>query len=96
MSLSRAQIEEVARLARLLLSDEEAERMTRELDQIVQYVNQLSELDTEDVEPMAHAGDLTNVFRPDELAPSVDREGMLHNAPKRDDACYRVPAVMGD
>lgn len=70
--------------------------MTLQLGQIVQYVELLGELDTDDVQPMAHAMDLSNVFGNDELLPSLDREQALANAPKRDDECYRVPAVLGD
>ena len=60
------------------------------------YVAQLGELDTRDIEPMAHAMDLANVFADDTLLPSLDREQALANAPKRDAECYRVPAVLGD
>ena len=70
--------------------------MTLQLRKIVEYVELLDELDTDDVQPMAHAMDLSNVFADDELLPSLDREQALANAPKRDDECYRVPAVLGD
>ncbi len=62
----------------------------------MQYVQQLGELDTEHVAPMAHAMDLSNVFADDQVQPSLDREQALANAPKRDSQCYRVPAVLGD
>jgi len=96
VSLTREDIEKVSLLARLRLSDEELELMTTQLGQIVEYVEQLDELDTEDVAPMAHAGDLMNVLAPDVARPSLDRDQALSNAPKRDDECYRVPAVLGD
>ena len=96
MSLTREQVEKVALLARLQLSGEELETMTAQLGQIVQYVQQLSELETDDVTPMAHAVEMFNVFAPDEVQPSLPREKALENAPKRDDECYRVPAVLGD
>ncbi len=80
MSLSREQVEKVSLLARLRLSDAELETMTRQLGQIVAYVEQLAEFDTDDVEPMAHAVELANVFRPDELRPSFDRAAMLASA----------------
>ena len=96
MSLTRADVEKVSLLARLQLSPEETEAMTRQLGQIVEYVELLDELDTDDVQPMAHAMDLSNVFADDTLLPSLDREQALANAPKRDDECYRVPAVLGD
>jgi len=96
MSLSRQEVEKVSLLARLRLSEEELDLMTSQLGQIVEYVEQLSELDTEDVEPMAHAVAMQNVFADDEVAPSLARDQALANAPKRDDECYRVPAVLGD
>jgi aspartyl-tRNA(Asn)/glutamyl-tRNA(Gln) amidotransferase subunit C len=96
MSLTREEIERVSLLARLELSDAELAQMTQQLGQILDYVDQLSELDTDAVEPMAHAVRLTNVFAPDEIRPSLPRDEALANAPKRDEECYRVPAVLGD
>jgi len=96
MSLTRAQVQQVSLLARLQLNDQELDRMTSQLSQIVDYVEQLSELDTDDVEPMAHGVEQHNVFSDDECRPGLDRDAALGNAPKRDDECYRVPAVLGD
>ncbi|MFV1969129.1 MAG: Asp-tRNA(Asn)/Glu-tRNA(Gln) amidotransferase subunit GatC [Pirellulaceae bacterium] len=96
MSLTREAIQKVALLARLRLDGEELTRMTDQLGQVVEYVRQLDELDTSQVEPMAHAADLVNVFADDEHRPGLDREKALANAPKRDEECYRVPAVLGD
>lgn len=96
MSLAREEVEKVALLGRLRLSAEELDRMTTQLRQIVDYVAQLRELDTEGVEPMAHAVEIRNVFAADVAQPSLDREQVLANAAKRDDACYRVPAVLGE
>ena len=96
MSLSRADVEKVSLLARLRLSDDELDTMTEQLGKIVGYIDQLSELDTTDVVPMAHAVELTNVFVEDEPRESLDRDAALANAPKHDDECYRVPAVLGD
>lgn len=96
MSLSRQDVEKISLLARLQLSEEELTVMTEQLSQIVQYVDQLAALDTEDVEPMAHAADIFNVFAQDKARPSLDREEALKNAPKRDDECFRVPAVLGE
>ena len=96
MSLSRDDVEKVSLLARLRLSEEELETLTAQLGDIVTYVEQLNELDTENVEPMAHAIELSNVFADDESRGSLDREQILANAPKRDEECYRVPAVLGE
>jgi aspartyl-tRNA(Asn)/glutamyl-tRNA(Gln) amidotransferase subunit C len=96
MAISREEVEKVALLGRLLLSEDELDRMTRQLGDILGYVDLLSELDTEQVEPMAHALDVSNAFRDDRARPSLDREAALANAPNRDDECYRVPAVLGE
>lgn len=96
MSLTREDVEKVSLLARLRLSDEELDRMTDQLGHIVQYIEQLSELDVEGVEPLAHAVEKFNVFADDVVQPALDREAALANAPKRDEECYRVPAVLGD
>jgi aspartyl-tRNA(Asn)/glutamyl-tRNA(Gln) amidotransferase subunit C len=96
MSLSRDDVEKVSLLARLRLSDDELDTMTDQLGKIVDYIDQLSEIDTADVVPMAHAVELTNVFVEDEPRKSLDRDAALANAPKHDDECYRVPAVLGD
>mgnify|MGYP001158336210 CR=1 FL=1 len=96
MPLSRSDVERVSLLARLQLGEEELDRLTEQLSQIVQYVEQLAELDTEGVEPMAHTLDLQDVVRPDERRPGLSRMEALANAPRHDDECYRVPAVLGD
>jgi aspartyl-tRNA(Asn)/glutamyl-tRNA(Gln) amidotransferase subunit C len=96
MSLSRADVEKVSLLGRLLLSEAELETMTTQLGRVVGYVEQLSEVRTDNVQPMAHALDMSNVFRDDVFAASLPREAALANAPKRDSECYRVPAVLGE
>jgi aspartyl-tRNA(Asn)/glutamyl-tRNA(Gln) amidotransferase subunit C len=96
MSISRQDIEKVALLARLQLTDEELSKMTVELAQIVGYVDQLAEVDTSGIEPMAHAIETANVFRDDMVVQSLPREEALANAPHRDDRGYLVPAVLGD
>jgi aspartyl-tRNA(Asn)/glutamyl-tRNA(Gln) amidotransferase subunit C len=96
MAITRAEVEKVSLLARLSLSDEELDRMTSQMAGILGYVDLLSELNTEQVEPMAHALDVANVFRDDAARPSLDREDALGNAPSRDGECYLVPAVLGE
>ncbi|QDU27805.1 Aspartyl/glutamyl-tRNA(Asn/Gln) amidotransferase subunit C [Anatilimnocola aggregata] len=96
MSLSRADVEKVSLLGRLLLSEAELGTMTSQLGRIVGYVEQLSALKTDDVQPMAHAFDLQNVFADDIQGEHLPRAAALANAPKRDEECYRVPAVLGE
>lgn len=96
MGLSRDEVARVSLLARLRFTEEELDTLTTQLGQVVEYVRQLEELDTESVNPMAHVEEIHNVFVEDIPQPSLDREEALGNAPKRDDECYRVPAVLGD
>jgi len=96
MSISRQDIEKVALLARLQLTDAELATLTSDLVQIVGYVDQLSEVNTDGVEPMAHAVEVANVFRDDVVTPSLSREEALSNAPHHDDRGYLVPAVLGE
>jgi len=96
MSLEANEVAKVAALARLRLPAEELAELGGQLAKIVGYIEQLNELDTEGVEPLAHPLEITNVFAEDELRESLPRDAALANAPKRDEACYRVPAVLGD
>jgi aspartyl-tRNA(Asn)/glutamyl-tRNA(Gln) amidotransferase subunit C len=96
MSLTRGEVEKVSLLARLKLTEAELVTLTAQLGQVVGYIELLNELDTEDVEPMAHAVEISNVFRDDELRPSFDRAAMLANAPHEDGEFYLVPAVLGE
>jgi aspartyl-tRNA(Asn)/glutamyl-tRNA(Gln) amidotransferase subunit C len=94
--ISRDDVQHVARLARLHLTDEEAERMREQLDAILAYIDKLRELDVEGVEPTAHAVLLVNVLRDDVLAPCLTQEAALANAPDRADEFFRVPRIIED
>lgn len=94
MILSQDDVLKVARLSRLRLTPEEQQRFGEQLGQILDFVQQLNEVDTSDVEPMAHAGDLSNVFRADEPTPSLDRKEALANAPKSDGKYFLVPQIL--
>ncbi|MFQ5521662.1 MAG: Asp-tRNA(Asn)/Glu-tRNA(Gln) amidotransferase subunit GatC [Candidatus Methylomirabilia bacterium] len=89
-----AEVEHVARLARLDLSPEEKERMRSQLDAILTYIDKLRELDTAGVEPTAHVIPMTNVMRDDAVRPCVPREEMLANAPEREGDFFRVPKII--
>ena len=95
MAITRKDVERVALLARLRLSDQELDQMTEQLGQIVGYIDLLAEVDTDQVEPMAHAVEVCNVFASDEVAPSLPREEALANAPQQNGRGYLVPAVLG-
>ncbi len=94
MSLTTDQVRWVAHLARLELSAAELEMMTRQLSAILDYVNQLQQVNTEGVEPLAHPLPIQNVFRDDEPAPSLPVAAALANAPDRHGDFYGVPAVL--
>ena len=83
-------------LGRLLLSEEELDKMTAEMGGILEYMDLLGEVDTEGIDPMAHALEVSDFFRADEVRPSLPRQEALANAPNHDDECYLVPAVLGD
>jgi len=89
-------VEHVARLARLALSDAEKARMREQLAKILQYIDKLKELDVAGIEPTSHAVPLVNVMRDDEVVPSRPREDMLANAPDRAGEFFRVPRIIED
>ena len=96
MAITRADVEKVSLLARLKLGEEELDRLASELANIVGYVDQLAEVNTEGVEPMAHAVEVHNVFAADEVRPSLPREAALSNAPRQNGRGYLVPPVLGE
>jgi aspartyl-tRNA(Asn)/glutamyl-tRNA(Gln) amidotransferase subunit C len=93
MSINREQVEHVAKLARLSLSEEEKTQFTTQLNDILQFAEKLNELHTDDVEPTSHVYPVTNVMREDVVQPSLTREKVLANAPDQQDGYIRVPAV---
>jgi aspartyl-tRNA(Asn)/glutamyl-tRNA(Gln) amidotransferase subunit C len=94
--ISRADVEHVARLARLALSEQELTDLTTELGGILDYAAEVAALDTNDVPPTAHPVPLQNVLRRDEIRPSVDREEVLAQAPAAEDRRFRVPRILGE
>jgi len=96
MGLSKREVLHVAHLGRIHLADGEVERFADQLSTIVEYVNQLSELDTDGVEPLAHALPIHNVLRPDEPRPGLSTEAALGGAPDAADGFFRVPRVIDD
>ncbi|MBI2204334.1 MAG: Asp-tRNA(Asn)/Glu-tRNA(Gln) amidotransferase subunit GatC [Candidatus Rokubacteria bacterium] len=94
--ITRQDVEHVARLARLHLSDDEKERMRVQLDAILAYIDKLTALDIEGVEPTSHAVPLLNVMRDDEPAPSMPQGDALANAPDRAGEFFRVPRIIED
>ncbi len=96
MTLTRLDVEKVSLLGRLRLTEEELVTMTSQLGRVLGYIEQLNELNTDGVEPLAHALEMQNVFAEDVVGSHLPRAEALSNAPKRDEECYRVPAVLGE
>lgn len=94
MDVTRAQVEHVARLARLAIGEEEKATFARQLSSILTYVEALNALDTSGVEPTSHVIPVRNVFRADEVRPSLSREEALANAPDQAGGCFRVPKII--
>ena len=92
--LSRADVEHVAQLARLALTDDEIERFGHQLSVILEHAAQVSALDTAGVAPTAHPLPLVNVLRADEVRPCLDRDEVLAMAPASEDGRFRVPRIL--
>ena len=87
-------VEYVASLAQLTLDEEAKQRLLREMGDLLAYVDKLNELDTDDVEPMMHVLDISNVYREDVVTGSLDHEAALKNAPKTDGSYFPVPRIL--
>lgn len=94
--ITKEQVEHVAHLARLAVTDEEVENLAKDLSAIIEYAEQLNELDTDNVEPTTHVLDLKNVMRKDEPKEWITQEEALKNAPDAEDGQFRVPSILAD
>ncbi|HLF85711.1 MAG TPA: Asp-tRNA(Asn)/Glu-tRNA(Gln) amidotransferase subunit GatC [Nitrospiria bacterium] len=94
MAISKEEVEHVAKLARLLVSEEEKDVLTRQLSGILTYVGKLNEINTEGVEPLSHVIDIKNVFREDKTRESLSQDLALSNAPEKRDGFFRVPKII--
>ena len=94
--IDEAQVRTVAKLARLELNDDEVARFSVELSSILGYIEKLGELDTDNVEPLAHCLPIHNVFREDVPKPSLENDVALANAPARYDEYFKVPKILDD
>lgn len=94
MTITKEIVEYAAALSRLKLDDAETEDMQKQMSAIVDYMDVLNKLDTENVEPLSHVFSISNVMREDEVVPSYDREALLSNAPERNEECFVVPKTV--
>ena len=94
MKIAIAEVENVARLARLQISSEEKENLTEQMNRILLYMEKLNELDTMGVDPTSHVVDLHNAFRADVVTDSLPRGQALDNAPDANEAEFIVPRII--
>jgi len=94
MKITKQEVEHVARLGRLELTEQETERLTDQLSNILTYVEKLNELDTKGVEPTSHVLDINNVMRDDVPRESLPQERALANAPEKAAGHYKVPIII--
>jgi aspartyl-tRNA(Asn)/glutamyl-tRNA(Gln) amidotransferase subunit C len=95
MKVTIADVEYIAQLARLTYSDEEKQKLTEQFNTILEYIETLNELNTDNVEPLSHVIELSNVIREDEVKPSLPVEEVLKNAPAKSEDFFKVPKVLG-
>lgn len=96
MPVTITDVDHVAALARLSFTDEQKEKLTHELNDILEYMQQLNKLDTSNVEPLSHVIELNNVLREDTLKPTLAQEEALLNAPAKTEKFFKVPKVIGE
>jgi len=94
--ITRDEVAHLARLARLAVSAEELDVLAGQLDVILGAVARVGEVAADDIPPTTHAVPLTNVLRPDEVRPSLDRDAVLSQAPSAEDGRFRVPRILDD
>jgi aspartyl-tRNA(Asn)/glutamyl-tRNA(Gln) amidotransferase subunit C len=94
MKLTRAEVQRVAVLARLRLTENEEAEFTEQLDQILGYMDKLNQVDTANVEPFSHASVAANAFRDDKVTNHPNADALLANAPDRDATFFKVPKIL--
>lgn len=96
MSLERVDVARLAALARIDMTDDDLDRLSGQLSAIVDAVAQVQEVATDDVPPTSHPIPMSNVYRPDEVRPSLTQEQALSGAPEAEDGRFRVPQILGE
>ena len=94
--ISNEEVEKVATLARLSLSENEIKQYSKQLEEILDYINQLGSVDTENIIPTTRAVEVTNVVRRDEVKISSEQDLLINLAPQREGKFYKVPKIMSD
>lgn len=96
MPVTLKDVEHIAKLARLEFTEEEKQKFTHQLNEILAYMEQLNKLDTSKVDPLSHVIELNNIFRDDAAKPGLTTEEALKNAPAKTEKFFKVPKVIGD
>jgi aspartyl-tRNA(Asn)/glutamyl-tRNA(Gln) amidotransferase subunit C len=96
MSVTINDVEHVATLARLEFTEDEKQKLTHQLNEILAYMEKLNQLDTENVDPLSHMVEQTSVMRDDEVRPSLSQEEVLKNAPEKTARHFKVPRVIAE
>ncbi len=96
MAITIKDVEHIAKLAKLEFTDAEKEKFTYQMNKILDYMEQLNTLNTENVEPLSHVIELSNVFRADEVKYGVSTEEALKNAPEKNEQFFKVPKVISE
>ncbi len=94
MAITKKDVEYIANLSRLTISDAEIEEYAKQLSEILEHVNRLQKINTDNVEPMSYAIDIKNVYRQDINEISVDRQKVLDAAPSVEKNCFKVPKII--
>ncbi len=94
MKISAEDVKYVANLARLNITEEQQDKLVKEMESIISFADMLSEVNTDNVEPTFHALALQNVLREDVVTNNYDREELLQNAPSKHNGCFEVPKVV--
>jgi aspartyl-tRNA(Asn)/glutamyl-tRNA(Gln) amidotransferase subunit C len=94
VKVSREEVLHIARLARVNLAEDEITRLSEQLSNLLEHFEVLQQVDTEGVPPTAQSVSLRSIMRDDEVSPSLPPDDILANAPRRDDDCFRVRAVL--
>ncbi len=95
MAVTIKDVEHIAKLAKLEFSEAEKAKFTEQFNEILTFMEKLNELDTSKVEPLSHVIELQNVFREDDVKPSISTEDALINAPAKTEKFFKVPKVIG-
>ena len=96
MSVDKNEILKIASLAKLKFNDDEIEKFTYQFNEILNYINKLNEINTDNVEPLSHPLEINSVMRDDELKISISTDKALMNSPDKDDKFFKVPKVIKD